>query len=623
MKKIISFLLIICMLCPFCTVSANENTAKVHLFGDEWAQDWGKELSGYVENTAFINCATKGDLLSLLEKKAEYKNISSLDTVIISYGVMEKDRPGDKNADFKKNLEKITQSLTKKGARVIFASICSTMRFNSFTGKMEETKNFYTETTKEIAKKNNITYIDLAALTANMANKLGGGNIHRLYKAPLSLTGSGVKMCAHEVFCELSKIESLGGILKNNFYSVTDFVGGKTEIDLFYEETLFDEFVIYIKGGVNVRVNSNYLPDGDSNALVKSENGKITVEALRCEKIQVSPVYRFEGQGVSTTENPYTNSLLPGVYDVTVKKSESLKASVYLNGYMIAANLDMPGTEAVTFASEHTFKNYHHETDKINVKITGLTDKLDYIYFAPSPIIYEEKPVIYLAGDSTVCNYYPLARSGNEADGTVMTGWGMLLSKYVDAQVVNFAASGEWASKWYAERFEIVEKEGKKGDYFVIQFGINDHDKSTLDDMTTSLNAMIDRVSAKGIIPILVSPQISAGYGWGDVGEVGKSDGGKYEEFFSAVRKIAEKRGVFYVDLTDLSAGWFSEVGREGVYKKYHLWDYENNKPSDMMHLSYKGADAMCRFFVLGLKKLQSTNATDNWGNNLSLLKIW
>ncbi|MGM9551000.1 MAG: GDSL-type esterase/lipase family protein, partial [Clostridia bacterium] len=222
-----------------------------------------------------------------------------------------------------------------------------------------------------------------------------------------------------------------------------------------------------------------------------------------------------------------------------------------------------------------------------------------------------------------VCNYYPLLRTGDEEDGTVMTGWGMLLHKYVDARVVNLAASGYWASKWLEESFPIVEKEGKKGDIFVVQFGINDHDKSTVEEMTNALSAMIDRCTQKGIIPVLVSPQISAGYGWGEENNTGKSDGGAYEEFFSAVRRLSVEKGTFYVDLTDLSAGWFSEVGRDGVYRKYHLWDYENDAPGDMMHLSYKGADAMCRFFVLGLKKIADSSATDNWGNNLSLLKIW
>ena len=282
----------------------------------------------------------------------------------------------------------------------------------------------------------------------------------------------------------------------------------------------------------------------------------------------------------------------------------------------------MPGTQPVLEAAEHTFEKFHMTEGKFDVYVKGLTDKLEYIYFAESERIFDKKVRIFVGGDSTVCNYYPLARTLDEPDGTVMTGWAMLLERYIDCNVVNLAASGDWAANWAKNSFPIVEKEGEKGDLFIVQFGINDHDKSTVEEMRAALGDMVDRCAAKGIIPVLVSPQISAGYGWGDESDIGKSDGGAYQEFFDAVRNLAAEKGCFYVDLTDLSSGWFSEIGRENVYKKYHLWDYENNKPKDMMHLSAKGADAMCRFFTLGLKKISDAKQTDKWGNSLEMLKF-
>ncbi|MGM9551739.1 MAG: hypothetical protein ACI3XA_05735, partial [Clostridia bacterium] len=420
MKKIIALLIIICMLCPGFALADETAEKKIFLFGDDWAYFWGEELKGYVTDGAeFINCAAEGNLLSKIEKEDGYNQISKGDVVILSYGIMEKDRIGDKNAEYEKKLGETVKNIHKKGGEILFVSICSSMRFNSLTGKMEETKNFYTEKTRSLAKSEGITYVDLANLTAAMANKIGSGRINKLYKGTLSLTDTGNRMCAYEVFKELEKIPSLEGVLKNNLHIVKDFTGNRTEIDLFYEEDLFDSFAVYIKNGVNVRVNSLPVEEGDTKVICQSLDGKITVEALTCEKIQVSPIYRFDAKGFETGEMPFEGKMYPGIYDVTVKKTEALKASVYLNGYLIASNLDMPGTQPVYEAAEHTFEEYHLDKNKISVTVTGLTDKLDYIYFAQSPIIYEEKPTIFLAGDSTVCNYYPLLRTGDEEDGTV------------------------------------------------------------------------------------------------------------------------------------------------------------------------------------------------------------
>lgn len=625
MKKITAFLLIICMLFPPAAFATAENTSKIYIFGDDWAVMWGEELKSFTTDLQVVNCAGAGQLMSGISKTAGYSAVTKDDVVLLSYGILEKDRKGDNNGEFKKILENTVGYFQKKGASVYFVSICSTMRYNSLTNRMEETKNFYTEAARAFAREKGIEYVDLAAATASWANELGSNNASEIYLSNLALTKRGNKLCAYEVYETIQKNEKLKGKLKNNLsyvYTVPENTYYHS-FNMFYEKEKCDGFAVYIKGGVNAAVNSIAVADGDSVTMCDAPDGKIDVSFTFAEKIQIAPVYKFEAAGCSTTQTPFTGSIYPGTYDVSVKKSEPLKASVYLNDYLVASNLDMPGTQPVTEAAEHTFTQFNTEDKNFAVRVKGLTDKLEYIYFRESAVIYGEKPKIFLGGDSTVCNYYPLMRTGDEIDGTVMTGWGMMLSKYVDAEVVNLAASGDWAANWLANSFPVVEKEGKRGDIFIVQFGINDHDMSTVAEMKSALNEMIDRCAAKGIIPILVSPQISAGYGWGENSNVGKSDGGAYEEFFSAVRDLSVEKNCFYVDLTDLSSGWFSEVGRDEVYKKYHLWDYENNCPKDMMHLSCKGADAMCRFFVMGLKRMADSKQTDAWGNSLDLLKIW
>ncbi|MBR5535206.1 MAG: hypothetical protein IKU60_01025 [Clostridia bacterium] len=627
MKRIISFFIAVCIFTANLTFAYSEEVTSgtVYLFGDDWAVNWGESLGGFIyDSSRFVNGAKEGDLISLLQKTSEFSSIKKGDVVILSYGILEKDRPSDKNAQFRKSLEDVLAIIDKKGAKAVYASVCSTMRFNTLTGQMAETKNFYTETAKSVAKARGITYIDLAALTAKMASKAGSSGAGTVYKSMLSLTDAANNMCAYEVFKYLSEIESIRDNLKVNLSRSFDVAYGETgkTIDVSLEDEITDTYALYFRNGENIRLSEEYIYDGKAY-ITKSVNGKINVSFTSCEKIQITPVYVFNTGGWATTDNAYKAQALPGLYDVTVRKTEPLKASVYLDGYLIASNLDMPGTQAVPEAAIHTFDEYHFKGGEFAVTVKGLTDKLDFIMLREPNKIQDDKIRIFVGGDSTVCNYYPLLRTGQEMDGTVMTGWGMFLEKYIDARVMNLAASGDWAENWLKASFPIVEKEGEKGDIFIVQFGINDHDKSTVEKMTAALGEMIDRCEKKGIIPILVSPQISAGYGWGDESNVGKSDGGAYVEFFDAVRSLASGKGCFYVDLTDMSSGWFSEVGREEVYKMYHLWDYEKNAPKDMMHLSARGAESMCRFFVLAIQKLIDARVTDKCGNTLEFLKIW
>ncbi|MCD8049977.1 MAG: GDSL-type esterase/lipase family protein [Clostridia bacterium] len=626
-KKLAALIIAFVML-PLC-VFAEEDSGekiKVYIFGDRWAASWQSAFEDFLTDDAELICAAEeGSLLSGFEKNRYYREITAGDVVILSYGVLEKDYNGDGLDTYKKKLESAVEYITKLGASVALVSICSTPGVYEANGSFMQTKNFYTETTREWAAKNDIIYVDLARITAGTVNAVGVKNESRVYESAKTLTEWGARLCAEKTAEALQgdeKLKAYINIEEKLVYYPEEGEGGRT-FDLFAEAADGKEFRVYVKDGSGVTVNGEKLADGDSEVNVAAADGRIDLKFTSVEAVQVSFVKIFDAGGVSTADEPYIIELENGCYDITVKKSEPLKASVFVNSLVVAVNLDMPGTEDVTECSEATFRGFEITTGKAEFTVSGLTDKLSEVKICDSAVIYGDKPRIFLAGDSTVCNYYPTSRSGEEEDGTVMTGWGMYLSQHTSLDVANFAASGEWAASWKEKYFESVLKEGKKGDYFIIQFGINDHDYSTKEEMTAALSQMTDEAVKIGMIPIVVSPQISAGYGWGETGDVGKSDGGAYAEMFEAVRDFAQKKGCFFVDLTDMSAGWFSEMGREAVYKKYHLWDYENDEPLDMMHLSSKGARAMCTFFVTAIEAIKTGGKTDFWGNDLNTLTLW
>ena len=629
LRTIAIFTLVLCLLTGMCAFAAEkpeelpEKTASVFIFGDDWAYSWGNFLAGFFDDTVkVINAASCGARLSDADKTSEWGAIEKGDTVVLSYGIFTKDRTGDKTEGYEALFDSRIKELKAKGANVIVVSICSSKLANAFTRRFEETRNFYTETQRTYTKKNDIPFVDLAARTAAWANKMGEGEI---WEGEFSLTQHAGRLCAKFAADGICASGAFDGHRAGALSLIYDIEPGEKGMifDVSVEKEICDSFAVYVKNGKNVLVNSRKAQDGNSETMVIPSDGKITVTFSEAEKIQIAPVYEFDAGGVSTENDPFEVEFSGGVYDIVVKKSEPLRASVYADGYCIASNLDMPGTEEVNECAEHVFRSFHINSGKTSFTVSGKTDKLDKVAIRESAKIFDVQPRIFVGGDSTLCNYYPLKRTGEEADGTVMTGWAQMLHKYTPSDVVNLAASGDWAENWLINTFPTVEKEGRAGDIFIVQFGINDRHYSTPEKMRAALEEMIDRTTKKGMIPILVSPQISAGYGWGDASDIGKSDGGVYEEFFSCTRSLAEEKGCFYVDLTDLSAGWFSEIGRDAVYKKYHIWDYENDKPSDMMHLSAKGADAMCSFFVTAVMSIKEKQENDSFGNCLDKLTLW
>lgn len=116
-------------------------------------------------------------------------------------------------------------------------------------------------------------------------------------------------------------------------------------------------------------------------------------------------------------------------------------------------------------------------------------------------------PTIWVCGDSTVCNYYPL-------NSSAQAGWAQMLPQFIDTkqwQVMNMAASGQCARGFLdAGQFTVIEKNGQPGDIYVISIGINDtnpKNNTTEDQYKELITDMAKRAMAKGMRVILVKQQ--------------------------------------------------------------------------------------------------------------------
>ena len=145
-----------------------------------------------------------------------------------------------------------------------------------------------------------------------------------------------------------------------------------------------------------------------------------------------------------------------------------------------------------------------------------------------------------------------------------------------------------------------------KGDFVIIQFGINDANKKKLVEETEfkkTIAEFADDVIAKGATPIICSPVSNAGYGKaGNPGDPFKLTASRrtYGDYAKAV--AAEKK-LAYVDMTALTAAELAKVGREAALALYVGETTRKGKPTfDTTHPAKSGAKRFAELFIADVK---------------------
>src|SRR5690606_19989230 len=225
----------------------------------------------------------------------------------------------------------------------------------------------------------------------------------------------------------------------------------------------------------------------------------------------------------------------------------------------------------------------------------------------------QNRPTIYLIGDSTV-------RNSNQE----YCGWGSLLGDFLDTAkvaVANHAMAGRSTRTFRKEgRWDRVKENMKSGDYLLIQFGHNEgskpdttrqgyrgvlrgigQDSVVLDwgngEMETvrtygeNLRRFVREAKQLGAHPILLSmiPRNQ----WEEQGHVKRAN----RDFGLWARQIAEEEQVPFIDLNEITAKKYDEIGPEQVKMKYF--------PGDHTHTNYAGAMENAASVIEGLKNIQ------------------
>lgn len=226
----------------------------------------------------------------------------------------------------------------------------------------------------------------------------------------------------------------------------------------------------------------------------------------------------------------------------------------------------------------------------------------------------QDKPVLYIIGDSTVQN-----GSGKGSDS--LWGWGSFMNLFLDTnkiEIQNHAKGGRSSRTFLTDgRWDSIMKTIKKGDYVLIQFGHNDggeladtlrargtikgigEESKDIYNPIRKVNETVytygyymrkyaNETKAKGAIPIIISPVPRNKFDKN--GKIEKDQYGIWAQ------EVAKQTGAYFLDLNTMVIAKYEEMGSEKVKVFF---------PKDHTHTNEAGATLNAELVTKGIKDLK------------------
>ena len=247
------------------------------------------------------------------------------------------------------------------------------------------------------------------------------------------------------------------------------------------------------------------------------------------------------------------------------------------------------------------------------------------VIFCAFSLLKMEKPTLYLIGDSTVAD-------GSGHNG--LWGWGKFLPIFFDSTKINirnyavggtstrtFQTNGVWDKNLNKlGMWDTVYSKLKKGDYLIIQFGLND--QSPVDDSTRSRGTLHGISEDSVIILNKVTNEVETvhTFGWymrrfivlakekgatvivcssipKNIWNDGKLIRGEYG-FADWALQAAQQENTFTIDLNNRIANVYDKEGEAAVTTKYHI-------AKDNTHTIQAGSILNASIVVDGIRELK------------------
>lgn len=214
----------------------------------------------------------------------------------------------------------------------------------------------------------------------------------------------------------------------------------------------------------------------------------------------------------------------------------------------------------------------------------------------------EEKPRIFLIGDSTCANKNPYDAPEH--------GWGQVLPELFTntVEIQNHAVNGRSTKSFRNQGlWKKVHDQLHKGDYVFIQFGHNDQKESDTTryaaaqtDYRKNLIRYIEETQAKGATPVILTPIMRRKFD-----ESGKFVD-QHGEYPVVVREIAKQYNITLIDMHASSQKLIEQHGVEGSKKIFMniaggIYPKFPKSLEDNTHFTYYGAKLMAGLAADGL----------------------
>ncbi len=279
--------------------------------------------------------------------------------------------------------------------------------------------------------------------------------------------------------------------------------------------------------------------------------------------------------------------------------------------------LDTLGENQVTgkyyYSRDHTHTSADGAKLAASLVIAGIqkdpSNKLNRYLLAKPKINFPVKKRVFIIGDSTVAN-------GNDT----IVGWGREMAAFFDTtrvMVLNKARGGRSSRTFrYEGLWNEIIPQLKKGDFVLMQFGHNDGARPDAEKFRGSLRGTGDETQdvvrpdgsketvhsygwymtqyvqealAKGAVPVVLSMIPRNIWKDGKVERVADSYG-KWS------REVAEKSDVSFIDLNELVAQKYEQMGPDAVKAFF---------PGDHTHTNVAGAKLNAETVVQGIRDLK------------------
>jgi lysophospholipase L1-like esterase len=199
----------------------------------------------------------------------------------------------------------------------------------------------------------------------------------------------------------------------------------------------------------------------------------------------------------------------------------------------------------------------------------------------------DDLPVLYIIGDSTVC----------DQPSEPYASWGQMLTRFFGPTIVlaNHGESGEsFRGSLGARRFDKVFSLMRPGDYLIMQFGHNDMKSVDEKSYADSIRRVVAKCREKNGIPIVVSPMERLGFD--EDGKVRESLRG----FPKAAKDTARELGVPFIDLHAMSKQVYEALGPE---KSALAFAHPPGGKLDKTHHNNYGSYELAKCVVKGIRQ--------------------